>query len=77
MVDSFYDLFFFKIFKNLFIHERHRERQRYTQREKQAPCGEPSVGFHLGPWGHDLSQRQKLNPEPPRHPLLYLRAWNM
>ena len=29
--------FFFKIF-NLFIHERHR------QREKQAPCGEHDVG---------------------------------
>ena len=32
----------------LFIHERHRERQRYRQREKQAPCGEPNVGFEPG-----------------------------
>ena len=27
----------------LFIHERHRERQRH--REKQAPCREPDVGL--------------------------------
>ena len=36
--------FFKKIFY-LFIHERHRERQKHRQREKQAPCGEPDVGF--------------------------------
>ena len=35
------------VFKILFIHERHteRERQRHKQREKQAPCEEPDVGF--------------------------------
>ena len=30
----------------LFIHERHTERQRYRQTEKQAPCREPEVGLH-------------------------------
>ncbi|XP_072664764.1 cell death regulator Aven [Canis lupus baileyi] len=29
----------------LFIHERHREGQRHSQREKQASCGEPDVGL--------------------------------
>ena len=29
----------------LFIHERHRERQIYRQREKQAPCREPDAGL--------------------------------
>ena len=32
----------------LFIHETHRERQRHTQREKQAPCREPDVGLDPG-----------------------------
>ena len=36
------------IFKNLFIHERHgeRERQRHKQREKQSPCSKPDVGLN-------------------------------
>ena len=37
-------LFFF--FKISFIHSSHRERQRHRQREKQAPRGEPIVGFN-------------------------------
>ena len=36
--------FFF--FKDLSIHERHTERQRHRQREKQGPRGEPNVGLH-------------------------------
>ena len=36
--------FFFKIFIDLFM--RDRERQRHSQmEEKQAPCKEPDVGF--------------------------------
>ena len=35
-----------KYFYCLFIHERHRERKRPRQREKQAPCGEPDAGLH-------------------------------
>ena len=31
----------------LFIHGRHGERQRHRQREKQAPCKEPSVGLEV------------------------------
>ena len=49
---SHYDSFFlfFKIFKNLFIHERHRhaQRQRYRQWEKQASCREPNMGLDPG-----------------------------
>ena len=37
--------FFLKI---LFIHERHRERQRHWQREKQAPRREPDAGLDPG-----------------------------
>ena len=38
---------------HLFIHETHRERerQRYRQGEKQAPCREPDVGLNLGTLG--------------------------
>ena len=35
--------FFFKI---LFIHERHREKGRHRQMEKQAPRREPDVGLN-------------------------------
>ena len=28
--------------------EREKERQRHRQREKQAPCGDPDVGFDPG-----------------------------
>ena len=35
----------------LFIHERHTEKQRHRQREKQAPCSEPDVGLHPRPPG--------------------------
>ena len=30
---------------NEFIHERHIQRQRHRQREKQPPLGEPDVGL--------------------------------
>ena len=36
---------FFKRFY-LFIHERHIEKQRHRQREKQAPCREPDMGLN-------------------------------
>ena len=39
----------------LFIHERHRERQRYRQREEQAPCGELDAGLNPGTSGSALS----------------------
>ena len=44
-------LIIFSLFKKiLFIYswETHRERQRYRQREKQAPCGEPDAGLDPG-----------------------------
>ena len=31
--------------KILLIHERHRDRQRHRQKEKQVPHGEPDVGL--------------------------------
>ena len=49
--------FFNKDFIYLFIHERHREKQRHRLREKQAPCGEPDVGLE----DHALNLRQMLN----------------
>ena len=51
---------FFKIsffFFNLFVYEIHRKRGRDRQREKQAPCREPNVGFIPGLRDHILSQR--------------------
>ena len=39
-------LFSFKDFIYLFIHERHTERQRHKQREKEAPHREPDVGLN-------------------------------
>ena len=42
----FKSVLFFKILKKiLFIHERHRERQRPWQREKQALYGERDAGL--------------------------------
>ena len=50
---------FFFNFKRfyLFMRDTEKERQRHTQREKQALCREPNVG----PRDHDLSRRQTLN----------------
>ena len=65
-------LYFFLRFY-LFIHDRHREREReaetYRQKEKQAPCREPDVGFdsrdsRITPWAK--GRRQTV--EPPRDP---------
>ena len=35
----------FFILNILFIHEKHRDRQRHRQREKQAACREPDAGL--------------------------------
>ena len=43
----------------------HRERQRYRQREKQAPFGDPNAGLDPRTPDHILSLRQMLNH---RHP---------
>ena len=58
--------FFFKI---AFIYLTEREsahtqgERRQMEREKQAPCwvGSPTWYLILGPWNHDLSQRQTPN----------------
>ena len=43
------------------------ERQRYRQRENEAPCGEPDVGLDApGSWDHDLSQSRCSTTEAPR-----------
>ena len=55
--------FFFKI---LFIHERHRERLRGGQREKQAPCREPDAGLNPGTPGS--SPVPKAGTKPLSHP---------
>ena len=46
---------------------RDRERQRYRQREKQAPCGKTDVGLNPRTPGSQPEQRQVLN-ESPRYP---------
>ena len=56
-------LFFFLRFY-LFIHERHRERWRHRQREKQAPYGEPDVGLNPrtpGSWPEPKADAQPLS----------------
>ena len=59
--------FYFFVFKDLFIHERHgdtetqRERQKHRQKEKQAPHREPDAGLDPGSQDHDLGQRQVPN----------------
>ena len=46
---------------------RDTERQRYRQRENEAPCGEPDVGrAPPGPRDHDLSQSTCSTTEAPR-----------
>ena len=57
--------FFFKRFY-LLIHERHRERQRPRQKEKQAPCGEPDVG--LDPRTPGSHPELKADAQPLSHP---------
>ena len=52
----------------LFIHEKHRKRERQThrQREKQTPCGEPDVG--LDPRTPELFPEMKADAQPLNHP---------
>ena len=50
----------------LFIHERHRERQRHRLREKQGPCGEPDV--RLDPRTPGSRPEPKAGPQPLSHP---------
>ena len=47
---------------------RDRERQRFRQREKQAPCGEPAAGFSYG----TLRPRPELkaDTQPLSHPVV-------
>ena len=46
---------------------RDSERQRYRQRENEAPCGEPDVGLDSpGPRDHDLCQSRCSTTEAPR-----------
>ena len=58
-------------FKDLFIHERERESQRYRQREKQAPCRKPDMGLDPGTPGSRLEPKADRcsTAEPPRHPV--------
>ena len=52
--------------KILFIHERHTERQKHRQREKQAPCREPNVG--LNPRTPGSYPEPKADTRPLNHP---------
>ena len=58
-------LFFLRFY--LFIHERHKDRQRHRQWEKQAPCREPDGGLDPRTPGQDLSQRGRHSTtDPPK-----------
>ena len=59
-------IFFFKIV--LFIHERHTDRQKHRQREKQVPCGEPHAGLDPRTPGSCPEPKADTQPEPPRSP---------
>ena len=52
----------------MIVTERERERQRHTQREKQAPCKKPDVGLNpwtrIMPWG----EGRRSTAESPRCP---------
>ena len=54
-------IFFIKDCIYLFMEDTHRERQRYRQREKQAPCREPDAELGPGLQDHTLGRRQVLN----------------
>ena len=58
----------------LFIHERHRERDIGRGRSR-FPVGTPMRDSIPGPRNH-LSQRQTLNHEPPRCPMVQLFQWS-
>ena len=58
----FFSVLFF--FRSLFIHERHTEAE--TQRERQAPCGEPDAGLNLRTPGSQ--PEPKADTQPPRCP---------
>ena len=57
-------LFFKKIY--LFMRDTHRERQRHSQREKQAPCRESDMG--LDPRTPGLQPEPKADTQPLGHP---------
>ena len=63
------------LFKDLFLYswetERERERQRHRQRENLPPCRELDAGLDPRSQDHALSQRQTLNTEPSRCPIVY------
>ena len=55
----------------LFFHDRHGKRQRYRQREKKTPCGEPDAG--LDPRTLDHGPEPKAGDQPRSHPVI---RWN-
>ena len=52
-------LFFLRFY--ILIHERHGERQRHREREKQFPHGEPDVGLILGGCPEPKADAQPLS----------------
>ena len=57
----FIPLYFFNFY--LFIHDRHKERERqsHRQREKQAPCREPDMALNPGSPGSHPRPKAALN----------------
>ena len=59
-------LFFFEDFSGLFMRDTEKKRQRYRQREKQAPCREPDV--ELDPRTPGSQPGLKADAQPLSHP---------
>ena len=55
----------------MFIHERHRERQR----EKQAPCREPDAGLHPRMPGSQPEPKTDAQPLNHQVPLTFLKRY--
>ena len=65
-INNLNDIYFKKKKIYLFIHDRHIERWRHRQREKQAPCREPDVG--LDPATPGSRPGLKASAKPLRYP---------
>ena len=69
----FYHTELFKIFKRLFIHERHTEKSRDTGRGRsRLPTGNPMWDLTPELWDHAWAEGRRSTAEPPRYPPIEL-----
>ena len=62
-MEGVFDFQFFKKIFYLFVHERHREKEKqiHRQKEKEAPCWESDVGLDPGSPGSRPGLKAALN----------------